>query len=224
MPTYDTRRCPLCGHDPSSSHLGVCTVVASTTGPGQNATQMTNVHEDGSPCGCTYFGTNSTCVKCGVAFRCAHSDFGKPEHPAHECYSCWYGGMEDAVAERFRPLKEPLERLLEMRLTIAQTGGFIMCLQVDLPRGFYAWFSEFYEDDAPMVGDVEGFGLYFWDEATDDDGGASRFVYDDSAPEWRRSNGEAIAEWAAPKLAQIAAEVAAGATMSTITVGEYAPL
>lgn len=160
--------------------------------------------------------TAMTCTKCGKQFECPK------DHPeAHECFSCNYGTAMDEAAQRFSPLSEPLARLLETRLHVDQTGGMIMCLAVTLPNGFYAWFSEL---DSHPDEQLAGFGLYYWDEATDTDGGGFRFAVPPAGFEWSPTNGQAMAEWAAPLLTQAAVEATEGRTIRTMTVGDFQEL
>jgi hypothetical protein len=152
------------------------------------------------------------CPKCAENFDCTQTCEGRGTI-AHPCEACRYDDAMSAADKRFEPLARPLARLLETTPTVDQTGGMVMCLHVDLPRGFYAWFSEF---------DVAGFGIFYWDEATGDDGGGSRWVATDIP--FDAEHGEEIAIWAAPLLMRIADEVTRGASLAALTIGEYLTL
>lgn len=155
-----------------------------------------------------------TCPTCGAVFDCAG------HHAPHPCFGCVYAGVMREGAERFAPLSDPLSRLLEVELSVDQTGGMILCLAVPLPRGFYAWFSEFERVGEDDPEGLAGFGVYYWGgDDGDDDGGGSRWVAADLP--YDADHGREIAEWAAPLLSQVAAEATAGATIQSLTVGEY---
>lgn len=204
-------RCPDCGHDEWGAETGTCLVTAVNGVP---------VREDGESCGCTTLGTNGTCVECGRAFLCPT---GHDAHPAHDCHSCANRKFYRETEERFWPLSEPLSRLLEFDVEVTNTGGGIMCLQVNLPRGFYAWFSEFDrigEDDPESL---SGFGLYYFRDGGGDDwsdGGGTRWFYE-GCPRYDPEHGQAVAEWAAPLLLRIAEEVERGVTIRDVSVGEW---
>lgn len=200
-------RCPDCGHDECGAETGTCLVMAVNGVP---------VREDGASCGCTSLGTNATCVECGQRFLCVTDH---ESHPAHGCHACYTRMVYRETEDRFRTLSEPLSRLLESDVGVTNTGGGIMCLQVTLPRGFYAWFSEWDREEEGLA----GFGLYYFRDGDGDDwsdGGGTRWVYE-GCPKYDLEHGQAVAEWAAPLLLQIAEEIERGVAIRDVSVGEW---
>lgn len=126
----------------------------------------------------------------------------------------WYGRAMDDARARFEPLAGELERLLEIKTTVDQTGGMVMCLRVPVGRELdengetlrYAYFSEL---DELGVHDV-GFGLYEgWDDGEYHDwpGEADCYFPGCQPCEWRTHPelAEAVARWAAPMIVAFAA-------------------
>lgn len=102
-----------------------------------------------------------TCTRCENLFFSAKlaSDI---------CWSCWYAAQMENATTAFTPLSTELERLLEVKTTVDQTGGMTMCLRVPIgrPTGEYgetsrwAWFGELgHPDDIGMgLYDARGLG------------------------------------------------------------------
>ncbi len=93
------------------------------------------------------------CASCGQEFYSARLR-------STICWGCWYSLEMETSAAMFRPLSDELERILEVKTSVDQTGGMTMCLRVPIGRpdgdghtDRYAYFSEF-------PGDALGVGLY----------------------------------------------------------------
>lgn len=97
-----------------------------------------------------------TCTNCNDLFFSA-------KLAGNTCRECWYKDQIAITTNSFKPLSDELEKLLEVKTVVDQTGGMVMCLRVPIGRvtGDYgetsrwAWFSELMD----CVPDL-GFGLY----------------------------------------------------------------
>lgn len=174
--------CKACGHLARDHRPSGCDVIADST----------HGTYPGGGCGCTALAMNATCTLCGQPFVCPKPD----AHDPHECWACWQRGIRSEADERFAPLTYALrERGIPVDGPV-NTGGWVMCLQVDLPavtseQGVthrpYVYFS----DGAEWV----GAGVYL------DDSGRGLSL----DPSWY-GDIEAVDGWATPGLADRTAD------------------
>jgi hypothetical protein len=151
----------------------------------------------------------AACAKCGA-------EFYRNRPSTDICYGCYYVDAIEQAENRFKPLSTWLERLLEVRTSVDQTGGMVMCLHVPIGRDVgehgddrcWAWFSE-----AP--GDYLGFGIYETDEDgeyVDEEGVQHAFPGELGCHAgecgWYHHPDlcEQLARWAAPIIVQYAAD------------------
>lgn len=130
-----------------------------------------------------------------------------------------YDMAMDQASAGFGPLARELERLLEVKTSVDQTGGMIMCLRVPVGREVdafgdtrrWAWFSEL------GAGDDVGVGLYAQDEWGDAMGDSEFLEWpgefscggEDALCAWYHHSrlAEQVARWAAPTIVAFAARL-----------------
>jgi hypothetical protein len=159
------------------------------------------------------------CAKCGRPFY-------SPRLKAATCWGCWYEGEVVQAENMFRPLSDELERRLEVKTSVDQTGGMVMCLRVPVGRKDeklgrtrrYAYFGRLsenepglglYEDDEdgePVYDSDSEYGEYHEWSGTFRCGGGWR-----GTCEWYHHPGlcRVVAEWAAPIIVEFATRGAA---------------
>lgn len=150
-----------------------------------------------------------TCERC-------HRHYYSPRLRSQHCWPCWYELEMQQAENMFRPLSTELERRLEVKTSVDQTGGMVMCLRVPIGRpagseGWtrrYAYFGEYPSEDI-------GVGLYVTDEHGDILNGDGCGEYHEWPGEFRCGAldcrwyhhpdlCEQVAEWAAPIIVDFA--------------------
>lgn len=84
-------------------------------------------------------------------------------------FAKWYEAAMRKADVRFSPLAQELERLLEVKTTVDQTGGMVMCLRVPIGRDLdkfgysvrWAWFSE--------LGHMDDIGVGLYEALSEDE-------------------------------------------------------